>query len=89
MPAAKLKQKGLLFVTIRNHYLPKFQHWQPSVPCSNRLPQPGPLHVPPPEHAMHHSTQLDKSKERVTTDTVKMFVSHMAAAHTSCVSVLK
>lgn len=45
--------------------------------------------MPPPEHTMHHSTQLDKSEQRVTTDTVKMFVSHMVAAHTSLVSVLK
>ena len=60
-----------------------------SVLCFNRLPQPGSLHVSPPEPTVHCSAQLDKSKEKVTTNTVKTFVPHMVAAHTLLVSVPK
>lgn len=51
--------------------------------------QPGPPYVPPPEQTVPHNAQFNKSNKKVTTDTIKMFVPHMVAAHTSLVPVPK
>lgn len=62
----KIKKKSLTTL-LEILCLPKLQRSQLSVLCSNFLPQPGSLHVPPTKDMVHCSAQLYKSKEKFRT----------------------